>query len=47
MIVEAKILMDCPKDIVGHHQMADYLEKKLKAKRVTIHSWKSGFDDSH
>lgn len=45
MIAKVEIVMDCPEGIIGHHQLEDYLKKKLKAKRVIVNSWKSGFED--
>ncbi len=45
MIAEVKIIMDCPVDIIGHHQLEDYLKKKLKAKDVTVKKWKTGFEE--
>ncbi len=44
MIAEVKITMDCPEDIVDHHQFEDYLERKLKAKEVTVIKWRMGFE---
>ncbi len=42
MKAEVTIIMNCPKGIIGHHQLEDYLKKKLKAEEVTVNKWKSG-----